>query len=499
MNRKYLTLQLVAISFLLFFSMAGINCIRESTGKDVMNGEFWKKQGLSEIIPFWQDNVIDEEKGGFFLNLSRTGYPLPPFDKHPAMIGRQIYGFCCAYLMSGEEKYLRSAESGVRYLLEYAWDEEYGEWYDLLDENGNPKVTSKTVPNQLYTNVGLAEYYFVTGDKTVLKKILESVKIRQSYARDEVYGGFYQALNRDLSVADSSKSKHSHYGYSSSLLTNLILFTRNKHIEDFAEELMNISIKKMTDSEYGWFNGFPAPNTLKWEPAPRIFMDREVISAGAQLTACLSLMRLSEITGKKHYEDRGISLAKQTMNSSYDPFRGIWFDIIYKEQPSFQADNTVVWWWLQSYGMFSMIHLYHLTGEKSYLESFSKMATVWNQYFVDHKFRGVYIGITTSGKPWNTNKASAWKSSYHEMETSLLNYLYLNLYVNRKPVTLYFNISYAENGEKHFVSLAEDPSVIISDVKINDKPWKNFDPVERSVTLPEGKNLKMKVTLKPSK
>ncbi|HUX96234.1 MAG TPA: AGE family epimerase/isomerase [Bacteroidales bacterium] len=487
------------VVILFIWSLLFYSCGQISSKNEYLDGEFWRNQGLTSVIPFWQQHVLDSAKGAYFLNLSREGNPLPPFDKHPAMIGRQIYGFSCAYLLSGNETYLQSAKEGAEYLLDHAWDKNYGGWYDLLDEDGNAKVSTKTVPNELYTNVGLAEYYFVTGDKQALEKVMESVRLRQTYARDDVYGGYFQALNRDLSVADSSKSKHSHYGYTSSLLLNLMLFTGEKEIGSFAEELMNISIAKMTDSPYGWVNGFPSPNNLQWMPNRRILMDREVISAGAQLTACFSLMRLSEITGIKQYEDMGKKLAIQVMNSAYDPVRGTWFDMIYGDQPSFPADTSIVWWWLQSYGMFSMIHLYHLTRDDSYLESFSRMASVWTEYFIDHEYGGAYIGITPSGEAKNKEKASAWKSSYHEMETSLLNYLYLNLYVNRKQVTFYFNITEAVEGEKHFVSLAEDPSVRISSVTINGKRWDSFDTEGRSVTLPAGKNLKMAVTLKPGK
>ncbi|MDP2855792.1 MAG: hypothetical protein Q8N90_01565, partial [bacterium] len=87
------------------------------------------------------------------------------------------------------------------------------------------------------------------------------------------------------------------------------------------------------------------------------------------------------------------------------------------------------------------------------------------------------------------------KSSYHEMENALLNYLYLNLYVNHAPATLYFHIKNSSTQSKYFVSIVEDPFVQIIGVKINDKSWNDFNAVERSVVLPEGKDLKLEVTL----
>ncbi len=179
--------------------------------------------------------------GAFYMTLSREGNPLPPWDKHPAMISREIFGFTAAYLLSGDETYLSTAREGAQYLLKHAWDEQYGGWYDVLDQSGNPKVTTKSVPNQLYTNVGLALYYFATGDGNALRHVKESVRIQKDHAFDNRNGGYFQTLNRDLSVADSSKSKHSHYGYTSSLLINLMMMTHDSEIRDFAEELMQIS------------------------------------------------------------------------------------------------------------------------------------------------------------------------------------------------------------------------------------------------------------------
>lgn len=123
------------------------------------------------------------------------------------------------------------------------------------------------------------------------------------------------------------------------------------------------------------------------------------------------------------------------------------------------------------------------------------MASFWNNYFVDGEFGGVFQNISPDGVPVNTNKAVVWKASYHEMENAFLNYLYLNLYVNHKPVTLYFHIKNASAQSKHFVSIVENSSVQISGVKINGKSWYDFDDVERYIILPEGKDLKIEVTL----
>ena len=66
-----------------------------------LNPEFWRQHALNDLIPYWYKSAIDKEYGGFHSNLSRQWEPLPPYDKYPAMISRQIFGFStgCIYIL----------------------------------------------------------------------------------------------------------------------------------------------------------------------------------------------------------------------------------------------------------------------------------------------------------------------------------------------------------------------------------------------------------------
>jgi len=65
---------------------------------------------------------------------------------------------------------------------------------------------------------------------------------------------------------------------------------------------------------------------------------------------------------------------------------------------------------------------------------------------------------------------------------------------DKQPVVLHFKL---DGPKKHFVSPVDDSSVQITGVRINGKPWSDFDAQERGVTLPAGKNLDVEVTLAP--
>ncbi len=465
--------------------------------KEVLSGDFWRNQALTNIIPYWYDHVRDTSYGAFYMSLTRSWEPAPPWDKYPAMISRQVYGFSAAYLLSGDRKYLEVARGGAEYLLEHAWDKKYGGWFGVLTQSGEPKDSTKSVDLQLYTDVGLALYYFTTGDERVLSHIKESVRIRRSYARDKEFGGYYQVLNRNLTVKDSSKSKHSHFGYTSSLLVNLSMATRDPEILSFAEELMQISIDRLTDPQEGWLRGFPSRFDRKWNFTQTIVDGKEVISSGAQLTGALAFLRLHELTGKELYRKKGMALGEQIMRYAWDSKRGGWYDVVERMPPHSLHGTPTVSWWIQCYGSFLQLHLYHLSGEKRYLDQYQKMAAFWNQHLVDRELGGVFQTVSADGIPMDSNKAVVWKASYHEMEHALLNYLYLNLYVHHKPAVLHFLLRNTKARTKHFVSLAEDPSVEIGAIKLNGEVWTSFDARERSVILPEAKEVKLEVTLVP--
>lgn len=131
------------------------------------------------------------------------------------------------------------------------------------------------------------------------------------------------------------------------------------------------------------------------------------------------------------------------------------------------------------------------------MERFQKSESFYDRYFMDREYGGVFTGVSPDGKPiGDGRKAQAWRAAYHEIEHDLLNYLYLNVYVNRQPAVLYFKL---DGPGRHFVSLVDDPSVQVVGVRINGEPWTGFDAQERSVTLPEGKGLKVEVTLVPKR
>jgi mannose/cellobiose epimerase-like protein (N-acyl-D-glucosamine 2-epimerase family) len=459
----------------------------------VTDAAFWRQEALKDLIPYYYQHIRDDKNGGFQMNLSRTWQPMPPWEKTPAFVSRQVFGFTAAYMLSGDEKYLDVARDGANYLYAHAWDSQYGGWYDKLTATGEPLTTTKTVALQLYTNVGLTTYYFATGDERALALVKQSVEIQRTRAYDPEFGGYAQVLNRDLTVLDYGKNKHAHFGYAGSLLLNLYLATGDPAILKFDEELMDLSMERMRDQE-GWLHGFRNRFDRKWVCTPVPAEGKNVVSVGAELTGVLAALRLYHQSGDKKYLDFGKSLGDKVTRYGFSKQTGAWDNLLEAAYPYRHLEHREIAWWVQIYGSFLQLQLFRVTGDPQYIENFRKSEEYFERNFRDHEQGGVYNTIRPDGTVVDGNKASDWRTSYHEMEHALLVYLYLNLYVHRTPAVLHFKL---DGPREDRVSYVDDPTVRIAAVKMDGKPWQKFDAAQRRVTIPEGKGHIVVVTFAP--
>jgi mannobiose 2-epimerase len=465
------------------------------TDIDVTDGDAWREHALGELLPLWSEHAPDEEYGGFHQALSREWDPIEPYAKIPAMMSRYVFAFSSAYLLSGDDEHLRQASRGVDYVLEHGWDEEYGGWYEELTREGEPKETLKGVQHQLYTNVGLTQYYLVTGDERVLDRVEESLDVIRTAYHDPEHDGYYQQVARDLSVADDGKNKHAHYGYVGSHTLNMYLATRDPELLAWQRELCDLSIERQMDDE-GWIYGYNSNFDRQWNRIPNVVDGEEVVKIGAQLTAALAFLRLYHQTGADVYREQGMRIAENVNRYGYDE-RGFFWDTLTRERTE-PTDDARVSFWVQNYGCFLQLQQYNITEDETYLQRFRDAERFYVEEMFDREHGGIIPTVDAEGTPvGGTAKATPWDTPYHEVEHGMLASLYLDLYVDGEPATVSFRLGGGESGATHYVSPVDDPRVGIERVTVDGEAWDEFDAEERSVTVPPGEGHAVAVTLSP--
>ena len=121
------------------------------------------------ILPFWLDNMVDYENGGFYGRITGEGILEPWANKGGILNGRILWTFSAAFRVLHNPDYLEAAKRAKDYILHNFYDVEYGGTYWEVDYKGNPTDTKKQFYELGFMLYGLSEFYRATGDEEALE------------------------------------------------------------------------------------------------------------------------------------------------------------------------------------------------------------------------------------------------------------------------------------------------------------------------------------------
>ncbi len=476
---------LICIS-LAFFMSSCFNTVSEKKDidfKPYLEANYWKNQALNDIIPIWE-KTADKTNGGFFTDINRDGSIGHERGKYPRMLSRAVYGFTVAYLLSGDDKYLELAENGLEYLTNYGWDEQNGGWYNYIDSNNKPLITSKDLFDETYGNLGPVIFYFATHNKNALSYVEKTHKLMQTKAWDKKNGGYFAEVGPDWSIIDERKSFNAEIDTCSAYLIYYYLAVKDPAILKDLTQIADTAVNYMINPDTGFVGesfsgGWKSIDPWLW--------------VGHNLKTAWVLMRTYWLTGDRKYSDAADKIAEAQIKYNWDNKNFGWLFQFRENNP--ESVRDVKDWWTQCEGDFIMLNLYRFSTNQNYLQYFEENAYFWDKFLIDHKYGDCYPNTLRNGRPNEVYKGNLYKSAYHTMEHALYNYLYLNLYVNHRDAELFFSLSSDHENEKHFVIPVEGPGVVIKKVEINGKDWDKFNAKEGFILMPVGTGIKVKVTI----
>ena len=456
--------------------------------QEYTTGSFWKSQSIEKIIEPWHNCGLDSLNNITPAYLDVNWQPLNN-DKSifPGMVSRHLFSYSTAYHLTGNDKYLKQADRFYKFLISFGWDDHFGGWMNQLNDNRLPVDDEKDLFMQAYAITGLTMYYHVTRNREVLSYIDESIKIINKNAWDKKYkGGYFHSLNRDLSVLRTDKVFSPQLAPLSGYLLYLYAITREKKYLRESEDIMELVLSKFKDPKTGWYlEGF----TQKWEPLAIV---NQNINTGHNIEVAWVLLRLYELTDNEKYRQEALNLTNKLVNYNFDSEIGLWYKSVDRNDPLQHLDETN--WWTQAYGNMYQLYLHQQTGDPRFLNYFKAGAGFWNKNLIDDEQGGAYLSVGRDGKILDSRKAVRTKTSYHSMEHGLLNYLYLDFWINQQPVDLYFSIDEKFRG-KLYPLLLEEMDYSFSEVVINDADWQRIDQERGFIRIKGRGTKKLRVTL----
>ena len=164
----------------------------------------WLAHEQSDLLPFWtMAEAAGSPAGNFPTWRGMDGSPSATTSRKPRMMGRQVFAYCAAFLMTGDEAYLDLARAGNRWLLDHARDLGRGGWYADLDASGAQLGDAdKTAQDMAYAVMGPAAWFYVTRDPEAEAAVLSTRDLLFDPAKywDAANGRIRDGMNGDLTV-----------------------------------------------------------------------------------------------------------------------------------------------------------------------------------------------------------------------------------------------------------------------------------------------------------
>jgi mannose/cellobiose epimerase-like protein (N-acyl-D-glucosamine 2-epimerase family) len=209
------------------------------------------------LLPFWLENSVDEEFGGFLTYFDGDGHRTGRTDKTLIMQLRMIFTLASAHRAGyGEGRCAGAARQGFDFVLDRFWDPDCGGWYWIADREGRILNDAKILYGQSFGVYALAEYALAFNDSRAEKFACETFELLENSAWDAQAGGYWEMFHRDWSVKPGGvyggdrKTFDVHMHLMEAFTTLLELTKSDRHRKKL-EEIIDILTDKMLDPRFG--------------------------------------------------------------------------------------------------------------------------------------------------------------------------------------------------------------------------------------------------------
>jgi mannobiose 2-epimerase len=193
---------------------------------------------LDALLDAWFPRVIDEINGGFNCDFDYRWRPGGPNHRMLEFQARTLRFVCRA--ARTRPQLTAYADHGFNFLSDVMWDKEYGGFYRMVDQQGQPLESSmKHGHGTAYAISACAFYYQLTGEQRALDLALQTLDWVEEFAHDSEFGGYYSFFLRDgTKILDPAMLPNKNYPFDP--LGNPVGFKESNTNQDLTEALSHM-------------------------------------------------------------------------------------------------------------------------------------------------------------------------------------------------------------------------------------------------------------------
>jgi len=495
--------------------------------------DWWVKQ-IYQMADFYYRSQFPEGEPNwreYRVGVDMTGHKMGDRQETDT-ISRLIYGLSTAYHMTGEDRFLKAAETGVDYLREHLRNVDQSEgityWYHAIEINepSEKKILAsefgddyQAIPayEQIYALVGPAQLYRINGDARIKTDIDATISLFERFYYDPENGGYWSHLDPisfdgksdGLGRNRARKNWNSVGDHIPAYLINAWLATGEQKYGDMLVSIADVIEQRFPDDDHSPFvqerfhDDWTHDLTWGWQ------QNRAVV--GHNLKIAWNLMRIHHMRPSARYLALANKINRTMPEAGSDQQRGGWYDVVDRVRKPNHEATRFTWhdrkaWWQQEQAILAYQIMAGSTGDDEALRLGREAAAFYNAWFFDYEEGSVYFNVLANGIPYllgtERQKGSHSMAGYHSFELAYLATVYTNLLITKEPMDLWFSPlpgNLKDNVLRVSPDILPPGSIRIGAVEVDGQPYANFDAEGLTVRVPDGKDrVKIKVTIVPT-
>ena len=364
----------------------------------------YKTELLDRVLPFWLNNSIDKEYGGYFSCLDRDG-SVYDTDKFIWLQGREVWLFSMLCNKLGKkQEWLDAAIQGAEFLKKYGHNGDY-DFYFSLTREGKPLVEPYNIFSNTFACMAFAQLAKATGSeeyaeisRRIFKRILER--------RGNPKGKWSKAVPGMRPMKDFALPM---------IICNMAL-----EVEDIINDPQQLKktidecLHEVLDVFYQPDLGCMLENVSSLDNSRLDCFEGREINPGHDLEALWFIMNLGIRRNNKALIDKCVEISLSVIEMGWDKeYGGIFYFLDSKGVPQQKLEWDQKLWWVHIESAIAMIKGYQLTGNKKCLEWFEKLDEYMWSRFKDPLHPEWFGYLNRRGEMLLPLKGCKWKGCFH--------------------------------------------------------------------------------------
>lgn len=370
----------------------------------------YKDTLLNNVLPFWEQNAIDWECGGYFTCLDRAG-KVYDTDKFIWLQNRQVWTFSMLYnQLEQRSEWLKIAEHGAKFLAERGRDAE-GNWYFSLDRSGNPLVQPYNIFSDCFAAMAFSQYALASGE---------------SWAKDVALQAYQHVLRRK----DNPKGKYNktYPGTRSlkSLAVPMILANLTLEMawllpeseldapeEMRCERVLDLTVKEVMNDFLDQQRGLMFENVAPDGTHVDCFEGRS-INPGHGIEAMWFMMDIASRRQDLATIERAVDVVLNILRFAWDEkYGGLYYFMDADGHPPQQLEWDQKLWWVHVETLVALAMGYRLTRRTDCWDWYRRLHEYTWAHFADREYGEWFGYLNRQGEVLLDLKGGKWKGCFH--------------------------------------------------------------------------------------